>query len=471
MTKDAHINIAGKAFTRREVLRLLGGTAGACMLSAVMPCIGYSASTARPNIIFILCDDHRWDHLSSMGHPFLKTPNLDRMYSQGVMCKNAFVTTSLCSPSRASFLTGEYAHTHGVKNNITPWNNDNVTFLELLKQHGYDTAFIGKWHMPGEGLPALRGVDRFISFTAQRGQGQYYNCPMIVDGIETPSRREYITQELTDYALEFIRQKHSNPFCLYLSLKAVHHQWLPPENLKGIYKDVEDLGLPEEADNWLGLVNNNITYGTLGKLDVMYRRYCETIVSVDREVGRVMESLEKLGIAQDTAVIFVGDNGYFWGEHRLVDKRWAYEESIRVPFLVSYPRLIRNPGRKIEEMILNIDLAPTVLDLAGITPPDHVQGRSIVPLLKDTQVPWRTSWLYEYYRDYPYTVPDLFAVRSDRYKYIETGSTSYPPELYNIKEDPKEMNNLYGRDEAAAVLSQMQAELHRLKRDTGMERP
>ncbi|HPJ93581.1 MAG TPA: sulfatase [Deltaproteobacteria bacterium] len=462
---------AGKGLTRREVLRLLGGTAGACMLSAGIPGLTNAQAATRPNIIFILCDDHRWDHLSSMGHPFLKTANLDRMYTGGVLCENAFVTTSLCSPSRASFLTGQYAHKHGVKNNITPWNNDNVTFLEILKQHGYDTAFIGKWHMPGKGLPTLRGVDRFISFTAQRGQGQYYNCPLFVDGVETPSRREYITQELTDYALEFIGRKRDNPFCVYLSLKAVHHQWLPPRDLKGIYKDVKDLGLPQEADNWLGLVNNNITYGTLGRLDDMYRRYCETIVSVDREVGRVLESLDTLGISQDTAVIFVGDNGFFWGEHRLVDKRWAYEESIRVPLLVRYPRLIKNPGRKVQEMVLNIDLAPTVLDIAGITPPEHIQGRSIVPLLEASPVSWRTSWLYEYYRDYPYTVPDLFAVRTDTYKYIETGSNHYPPELYNIRHDSKEMHNLYHEDKAAPILTRMQAELERLKRETGMEKP
>jgi arylsulfatase A-like enzyme len=457
--------------TRRELLRLLGGTAGAYLLGQALPGLGHCASGQRPNVIFILCDDHRWDHLSCMGHPFLETPNLDSMYSQGVMCQNSFVTTSLCSPSRASFLTGQYAHTHGVKNNITPWDNNNVTFLEILKENGYDTAFIGKWHMPGSGLPKLRGVDRFISFTVQRGQGRYYDCPLYVDGVETPSRREYITQELTDYALEFIRQERENPFCVYLSLKAVHHQWLPPRDLKGIYKDVEDLGLPDDADNWLGLVNNNITYGTLGRLKDMYRRYCETIVSVDREVGRIMEHLEKLGIAQDTVVIFAGDNGYFWGEHRLVDKRWAYEESIRVPLLVYCPQLVRQPGRKIKEMVLNIDLAPTILDIAGITPSDSMQGNSFVPLLKAEQVPWRTSWLYEYYRDYPYTVPDIFAVRTDTHKYIETSSKCYPPELYNITADPKEKNNLYLQNSAAPVLRQLQVEMKKLKQATGMVVP
>ena len=142
----------------------------------------------KPNIVFILTDDHRWDFMSCAGHPFVKTPSLDRLASQGVLFSNAFVTSALCSPSRASFLTGLYAHTHGVQNNLTPWKDENVTFLELFKKAGYDTAFIGKWHMPGR-LPKLRGVDLFVTFTIQGGQGRYWNCPLIVNGIETPSRK------------------------------------------------------------------------------------------------------------------------------------------------------------------------------------------------------------------------------------------------------------------------------------------
>jgi N-acetylglucosamine-6-sulfatase len=454
--------------SRRELLEILGGAAALGMLNTSIPRWAFSEPLQRPNIIFILSDDHRWDHMSCMGHPFLETPNLDRIANEGALCENAFVTSSLCSPSRASFLTGQYAHTHGVKNNITPWSEENITFLELLKQSGYDTAFIGKWHMPGKGLPNLRGVDRFISFTIQRGQGRYFNCPLIVDGVETPSRKEYITEELTDYALEFVREKRDKPFCLYLSLKAVHHRWLPPRDLKGTYRDIKDLHLPPEADNWIGLVDNQIIYGTFGILEQMYRGYCETILAIDREVGRVLDHLDAAGLADNTVVIYAGDNGIYWGERRLVDKRFAYEEVIRVPFLFRYPKLIEKPGQRLSQMVLNIDLAPTVLDLAGLTIPGNIQGKSMMPLLASKDVSWRNSWLYEYFLDFPYTVPAMYALRTENYKYIEYGSKCYSPEVYNISSDPGEKKNLYGTKIAGQIIPKLQQELIRLKRETGV---
>lgn len=469
MAGDDRVSLWEKDLSRREMLKLFGSAAAAGMLGMYLPGRVRAQAASRPNIIFILCDDHRWDHLSCMGHAFLETPNLDRLAQDGVLCENAFVTTSLCSPSRGSFLTGQYAHAHGVLNNITPWNDSNVTFLELLKGSGYDTAFIGKWHMPGKGLPNLRGVDRFISFTEQRGQGRYYNCPLFIDGVWTKPRKEYITEELTDHAMDFIRQERVNPFCVYLSHKAVHHRWLPPRDLKGKYRDIKNLGLPPEADNWVGLVNNHITYGTLGRLEDMYRGYCETLVSVDREVGRLMNFLDEAGLADNTMVIYAGDNGYFWGEHHLVDKRWAYEESIRVPFIVRSPRHVAEPGRRISEMVLNIDLAPTLLEIAGIPSPGVMEGESLVSLLGSSQPRWRRSWLYEYFRDYPYTVPGIFAVRTDTYKYIEMDSPCYPPELYNLMNDPKEKNNLMGSDEGDRVLPGLKRDLTRLKRKSGFQ--
>ncbi|MCD6569940.1 MAG: sulfatase [Deltaproteobacteria bacterium] len=468
MPKVVKDSLFTKDISRREILKLFGGVVAASMLDGLIPRWALSATIKRPNIIFILSDDHRWDHMSCMGHPFLKTPNLDRLASQGVMFDNAFVTTSLCSPSRASFLTGQYAHIHGVKNNITPWNNENVTFLEQLKRAGYDTAFIGKWHMPGKGLPDLRGLDRFISFTIQRGQGRYFNCPLIVDGVDTPSRKEYITEELTDYALEFVKQKRDNPFCLYLSLKAVHHRWLPPKDLKGIYSKVEDLHFPPEADNWIGLTDNQIYYGTFGSLDKLYRGYCETIVAMDRELGRVLNTLDSLGLTDNTVVIYASDNGIYWGEHRLVDKRFAYEEAIRIPFIVRWPGLIKDPGGRLPQMVLNIDLAPTILELAGVTIPENMQGKSIVPLLASKDVSWRRAWLYEYFLDFPYIVPGIYAIRTEDYKYIEYQSKRYPPEVYNISLDPKEKNNLYEKDEAKKILPILQQELIRLKKETGV---
>jgi len=457
MPDTKHIN---KDLTRREALRLAGKAAAAGFM---FPLLGEKlfARPKQPNIIFILSDDHRWDALGSMGHPFVQTPNLDRLAKEGVRFSNAFVTTSLCSPSRASFLTGQYAHTHGVQNNLTPWQNSNVTFLELVKKRGYDTAFIGKWHMPGK-LPELRGVDRFITFTAQGGQGQYYNCPLIIDGEEVPSRKPYITEELTDHALEFIEKKRENPFCLYLSHKAVHHQFLPPPELDGMYDDVP-LNLPEESDSWVGWAKGAVFAGVFaGPMQKFYRDYCECITALDRQIGRVMKKLDELGIANDTVIVYAGDNGYFWGEHRLIDKRWAYEESIRIPFIVRYPRMIARPGQPVDGMVLNIDLAPTVLSIAGIPVPENMEGRSIVPLLKNPDARWRKAWLYEYFKDFPYQAPQMKAVRTSQYKYIEYEG-SKGAELFDIIADPREKKNLVKLPRGREILPEMKRLLKELK--------
>jgi len=424
------------------LLVMVTGTPGVC----------WAAGDARPNIIFILTDDHRWDALSIAGHPMVQTPNLDRLSREGIRFENAFVTTSLCTPSRASFLTGQYAHTHGVQNNLTPWQNDNVTFLELLKKGGYETAFIGKWHMPGK-LPRLRGVDRFITFTVQAGQGRYFDCPLIVDGKEVPSRKRYITTELTDYALEFIDRPHDNPFCLYLSHKAAHHQFRPPPQIAGIYKD-QPVPLPPEADTWVSMNPDLLYCGLLGPLERTYRNYMETLHATDLEIGRLLDLLDKRGVADDTIVVYFGDNGFFMGEHRLMDKRWPYEESIRVPAIIRAPRHVTKRGRTAGQMVLNIDLAPTLLDLAGLPIPPEMEGRSMVPYLQDENTPGRSAWLYEYFPDFPYRVPGIRAVRSERYKYIEYQSDR-PRELFDLSKDPREMHNLAqtpaGRDRIPAL--------------------
>jgi N-acetylglucosamine-6-sulfatase len=416
---------------------------------------------ARPlNLLFILSDDHRYDHLSLKKHPFLVTPFLDRLAEQGILFENAFVTTSLCSPSRASFLTGTYAHTHGVKNNLTPWNNQNITLLERMKQAGYMTAFIGKWHMPGR-LPQLRGVDRFVTFNAQGGQGQYYDCPLIVNGETVNSRKRYITEELTDHALEFIQENKDKPFALYLCHKAVHHQFLPPPDLENLYSNAP-VRFPSEMDPLVMMTRGNILYGTLGSAESLYRHYCATITALDREIGRLIDRLDELGLKDNTLVVYASDNGYFWGEHNLVDKRYAYEESIRVPFIVRCPARIPDPGRRAPQMVLNVDLVPTVLDLCGLPASGPLEGRSFAPILASPDAPGRTAWLYEYFRDYPYRVPPHVAVRTDRYKYIEF--PHQPPELFDLAQDPREHHNLAAAPESQALLGEMRTMLKSLKR-------
>lgn len=451
--------------TRRDALKALGGLAlaGVGSQAAARRAL---AGQKRPNIVFILTDDHRWDALGCMGHPFVQTPHLDRIAREGVLFENAFVTTSLCSPSRASFITGQYAHTHGVVTNHTPWENQNTTFLELLKTSGYDTAFIGKWHMPGKGLPELRGVDQFISFTKEGGQGIYYDCPLIIDGVESNRKGKYITEDLTDFALDYVGKKRDNPFCLYLSHKAVHFGFRPPKHLKNLYDNV-DLNLPPESDTWNTFTNNHPFVGALLPMNFLYRNYCECVTSVDEQVGRLLAKLEEKGILDDTIIIYAGDNGHLWGEHGLYDKRVAYEESIRIPFMVRYPGFIKDPGRRAGQMVLNIDLAPTILDLAGIGIPSHMQGQSMTPILRTAEAKGRSSWLYEHFPVFPIPIPGMTAVRTDTHKYVEYQDDARPRQLFDLEKDPREKRNLMNTEEGEKLSEGLKEELEYLKKTTG----
>ena len=458
-------SIFNEPVTRRQAVKTIGTTVAAGLVGLNFPGI-VSAGGRMPNIIFILTDDHRWDAFSCMDHPFLKTPNLDRIAGEGVMFENSFCTTSLCSPSRASFLTGQYGHTHGVKTNHTPWDEKNVTFIELLKQAGYDTAFIGKWHMPGEGLPRVRGLDHFITFTSQGGQGVYYDCPLYIDGVHTERKGKYITEDLTDLALQWINRPRKNPFCLYLSHKAAHFGFAPPKHLDGMYKGI-DLHLPPEADDFIPITNRHLFVGAPAPLSFLYRRYCETVVSVDEQVGRVLQKLDEMGMAEDTILIYAGDNGHFFGEHGLYDKRLAYEESIRIPFFVRYPGLIPDPGRRARQMALNIDLAPTLLELIGRKIPPGMQGRSLVPILRSKDATGRKSWLYEHYPVYPIPIPGIAAVRTDTHKYITYQNNIRPPELFEMVSDSKEKHNLIGTPQGKELLPRLKSELEKIKATTG----
>ena len=454
-------------FSRRDTLKIIGSAAMAGAAGMGMPRSLFAAPGGkRPNIVFILTDDHRWDMMSVMGHPFLKTPHMDRIANEGVLFENAFVTTSLCSPSRASFLTGQYASVHGVKNNFSHWSeNRNITFMQHLKGVGYDTAFIGKWHMPGGGLPQLPGVDLFVSFTRKDGQGDYWDCPLFVNHQPVAPRTPYITEELTDYALDFLGKDRDNPFCLYLSHKAVHHDWRPPAHLKGKFKDVDLTGIfAPESDKYNTWTNLNWLEGTMGNMHAIYRRYCECLTSVDEQMGRVFDLLEKKGILDDTIVVYCGDNGYLWGEHRLYAKHYPYEESIRIPYMVRAPRFINNPGRRADQMILNLDLAPSLLEMAGVGIPDEMQGESFLPILQSPGTPSRESWVYELFRDFPFggRVPPHKALRTQRHKYIEY-ELCQPPEIYDLQTDPRELKNLFGTPAGETLLPALQAELQRMK--------
>jgi N-acetylglucosamine-6-sulfatase len=311
-------------------------------------------------------------------------------------------------------------------------------------------------------------VDRFISFTKEGGQGIYYNCPLIIDGVETEREGKYITDDLTDFALEFIAKQRTRPFCLYLSHKAVHFGYRPPPHLKGIYKDV-DLKLPPESDTWITYTDDQPFVGALFPMNILYRNYCETVVSVDEQVGRILRKLEEMQILDETIIIYAGDNGHFWGEHGLYDKRLAYEESIRIPFIVRYPGLVIDPGRRAAQMILNIDLAPTLLDIVGIDIPSNMQGKSIKPILQSPSAAGRQSWLYEYFPVFPIPIPGIRAVRTGQYKYIEYQNDKRPGEIFDLKQDPKEKQNIINTEKGKKVEQGLKKELEHLKRETGYQ--
>ncbi|MFH1135978.1 MAG: sulfatase-like hydrolase/transferase [Pseudomonadota bacterium] len=457
------------AMSRREALALLGragGLAGLAALGFPQP-LPAGEPKKKSNIIFILTDDHRWDCLGARGHPWLKTPTLDRLAAEGVLFENAFVTTSLCSPSRASFLTGQYASVHGIRNNFTTWDEEkNITFPQRLNQAGYDCAFIGKWHMPGGNLPRLPGIDPFVSFTALDGQGRYFNCPLFLNGRPVPNRTPYITEELTEYALDFVKKDRERPFCLYLSHKAAHHDFRPPDHIKGMYDNADLSHLAPESDKYNTWTNNNWLEGTMGDMHTVYRRYCECLTSVDEQLGRLLAVLEEKKLLDDTMIVYAGDNGYIWGEHRYYAKHYPYEESIRIPFIVKPARgRPSTSGARDKRMVLNIDLAPTLMHLAGLAIPHDMQGESFLPLLESPTAPGRPAFVYELFKDFPFggRVPPNKALRTERYKYIEWEACR-GPELYDLEQDPREMYNLMEIEAGRTLAPELSRQLEDLKK-------
>jgi len=432
------------------------------------------------NIVLILSDDHRYDALSFLGHPFLQTPHLDSLARDGAYFRNAMVTTSLCSPSRASILTGLYTHRHRVIDNNRPLPPGVRTFPEYLQAAGYQTAFVGKWHMGGDQDDPRPGFDHWVSF---RGQGSYRPTPagLNVNGRRVP-QKGYITDELTDYAIEWLNQvDRTRPFLLYLSHKAVHANFTPAERHTGCYRDAP-WQLPANAADaypgyaaqprWMRDQRNSwhgIDFPYHSNLDIgrFYRDYCETLRALDDSVGRVLEWLDRQGLRDSTAVIYLSDNGFLFGEHGLIDKRVAYEESIRIPLLMRCPDLIR-AGTVVTQVVANMDIAPTVLELAGLQPPADMDGRSFLPLARGESVPWRTEFLYVYYweKNFPQS-PTVFALRGDRYKYITYYGLWDTDELYDLLQDPGETVNLIESPEHRPIVQQMERRLYEIMAERG----
>ena len=447
----------------------------------------------RPNVLFILLDDLRWDALGYAGHPHVRTPNIDRIASEGVNFRNAFSTTSLCSPSRASLLTGVYAHKHGVTNNFTELPAAQNTFPKVLHQAGYATAYVGKWHMGENNDEPRPGFDYFVT---HKGQGKYFDTEFNFNGQRREVRSGYYTTVVTDIALDWLKGDHQGkPWLMILGHKAAHSFYTPEPKYAHAFDDVR-VSYPSSASHLEGkpawikdrLYTWHGIYGPLFEwrrkfpdarpeavkdFENMVHAYWSTILSVDDSVARLRQWLEETGQLENTIIVFVGDNGLLEGEHGMVDKRTMHEPSIRIPMAVRYPRLAAGP-KVIDQQVLTMDLAPSLLELTGAGSLSDADGRSWVQLVRDGDPGWRKSWFYyyNYEKEFPYT-PNVRGVRTEEWKYIhyphgDGGPDRHMAELYDLRKDPGELTNLIDTTGNAPVVRQLREELDRVMAAAGL---
>ena len=425
------------------------------------------AADRKPNFVYVFTDDQRWDALGVVQKeqgekgrfPWLKTPNLDRLAAEGVRFRNAFVVNSLCAPSRASLVTGQYGHVNGVTNNHTPHPEGNLSVAALLRPAGYVSGYFGKWHH-GSQSGKRPGFDTSASFV---GQGVYFDCPIEVDGVKTPSQG-FVDDVTTEYASNFIKTNKDKPFLMILGLKTCHGPFTPPpRNAKdyegALARSTPNYGLP-------AIYAKTGPNGAKGKATDakevptnlgMFRG----INSVDDNVGKLLRLLDELKLADDTVFVFSSDNGYYLGEHNLGDKRTAYDESLRIPMLLRYPRAAK-AGRTEDRMVLNIDPAATFLDLAGQPVPAAMHGRSWKPLIEGkTEAAWRDSYFYCYFYEKGFNAPLTTAVRTSEAKLIKYPGHDEWTEVFDLKADPYEIKNLAQDPAYADLRKKLEAEYDR----------
>lgn len=475
--------------------------------------------TVRPNIIFIMTDDHTTQAMSAYGSVINQTPNMDRIASSGIRFDNAFVTNSICAPSRAVILTGKFSHLNGVINNAQTFDGSQQTFPKLLQGAGYQTAMVGKWHLRSD-------PTGFDYWNILPGQGHYYNPDFIEMG-ERSQREGYVTTLTTDYALDWVdKRDKEKPFYLMLHHKAPHRNWMPDTKHLNMYDDVDlpmpdnffdsfenrgtaaetqemsivedmydiyDLKLmyktaeknvdkaferivgrlnPEQrkafdeayADENEAFRKANLTGEALGKW--RYQRYIKDylrcVASVDDNIGRVLDYLEANGLRDNTIIVYTSDQGFYLGEHGWFDKRFMYEESYRTPFIVSYPKTI-DEGTVSEALTMNIDVAPTLLEYAGVEVPDDLQGRSLKTVMNNQgkePEDWREATYYHYY-EYPaeHAVKRHYGVRTKDFKLMHFYHDVNEWELYDLRSDPKEMKNVFDNAEYQDIKTELLEEL------------
>lgn len=418
----------------------------------------------RPNMIVVLIDDMRWDEFGAAGHNYIETPNIDRLAREGVQFTNAFATTPLCSPSRACFLTGQYAHHNGIVDNTArdKQSHELMTFPRVLDQAGYETAFMGKWHMGNDDSPRP-GFDHWV---ALKGQGEATDPNLNVDGNRMQAKG-YVTDVLSDYALKFIRKKRKTPFLLYLSEKALHPNifqandgstqniggggFIAAERHKGLYtgkafkRRPNASIVPEDKPALMRSIPGVPPLSdSTATSESTIRDRAEMLMAIDESLGNMMSLLDSLGQLDNTIIVFTSDHGYWYGEHCLDDeRRLAYEEGIRIPFLVRYSKAIP-AGLQREAMVQSIDVAPTLLTYAGAQVGPYIDGKPLQPLIQDPAAPWRSEVFIEYFSDTVF--PRIYkmgydAVRDNRYKYIRYKELEGMDEFYDLEKDQYELTN------------------------------
>lgn len=454
----------------------------------------HSSFAAKPNVLFILCDDIRPDAVGAYGSKHVKTPNIDRLASEGVLFKNTFCTTSLCSPSRGSILSGLYAHAHGVTDNFTEYPASLRSFPSVLHDAGYATAYFGKYHMGEDNDDPRPGYDTFVT---HKGQGKYFDTEWNLNGKERKVIPGYYTTVVTDLALDWMKQQSADkPWCACIGHKAPHSFYTPEPKYEHAFDDVR-VPYPDTAfhlddkPKWI-TQRLNTWHGIYGPLfdwrkkfpddrpeavkdfENMVHGYWGTILSVDDSVARVRKWLEETNQLQNTIIVFMGDNGLLEGEHGMVDKRTAHEGSLRIPLIVRAPQLTKEP-KVIEKQILTVDLAPSLLELCGAPALENIHGKSFVKLVQSGDPDWRSGWFYHYNyeKQFPYT-PNVRAIRTDDWKYIhyphgDGSPDKHMAELYDIKSDPGETTNLISKTELAGKVKKLQAQLAELMLATGLD--
>ncbi len=491
--------------SRRKVLELLLRVgAGASVAATLSSCVEFSPKPVvqpppagpryrgeRPNVLVIVVDDLA-ENVMGRGSrfSFLKCPNVERLQREGAVFGQAFVPTSVCSPSRASLLTGTYAHIHGVQvNDVKDLADTLPNFPRLLQASGYDTGFVGKWHMNGLSKPRS-GFEYWLSFS---GQG-YYIDPVLNENGREFQANGYVTDLLSSYAVRYIQTPRERPFCLIVSHKAAHvndhMRYVPAPRHRDAFRGA---ALPEplnhrdtfagkpawqrryelcglERKDWEECVEvpDALPPESWNAYDDDLLTYLRTLLAVDEGLGMLLQALTNTEQLENTVVVFTSDNGYMLGAHRLFDKRVMYEESLRVPMIVRFPKRLE-AGRRSTRLVSTLDLAPTFLELAGVGVPDTMMGASLLPLFADEGTPWRDRLLYEYFQEEPGpAVPTMLGVRTERYKYV-----TYPElpgdidELYDLETDPLELRNLIADPNSALLLGELQTVLAQDLADAG----